>query len=40
MPLREVHLEHGVDLSIAQQQDSDISCFMRMLAYRYAANLG
>ncbi|CAH0716170.1 unnamed protein product, partial [Brenthis ino] len=39
MPLREVHLEHGVDLSIAQRQDSDISCFMRVLAYHYAANL-
>ncbi|XP_064076357.1 uncharacterized protein LOC113401895 [Vanessa tameamea] len=39
MPLREVHLQLGIDLKTTQRQDSDIGCFMRMLAYRYASNL-
>ncbi|CAH2103568.1 unnamed protein product [Euphydryas editha] len=39
MPLREVHLQLGIDLKTTQRQDSDISCFMRLLTHRYASIL-
>lgn len=40
IPLRETHLEMGIDLKMKQRQDSDLSCFIRHVAYRYAHNLG
>ncbi|XP_072930374.1 uncharacterized protein [Epargyreus clarus] len=39
MPLRETHLQLGIDLQPAQRQHSDLSCFMRHLAYRFANTL-
>nr|XP_049695651.1 uncharacterized protein LOC110374236 [Helicoverpa armigera] len=39
IPLREVHLQYGIDLKMQQRQDSDVSCFIRHLAYRYANTL-
>uniref|UniRef100_A0A2A4J0X2 F-box domain-containing protein n=1 Tax=Heliothis virescens TaxID=7102 RepID=A0A2A4J0X2_HELVI len=39
IPLREVHLQYGIDLKMQQRQDSDLSCFIRHLAYRYANSL-
>ncbi|XP_052746776.1 uncharacterized protein LOC112047839 [Bicyclus anynana] len=39
IPLREVHLQYGIDLNITQRQDSDVSYFIRHLAYRYADTL-
>ncbi|XP_035458360.1 uncharacterized protein LOC118281737 isoform X1 [Spodoptera frugiperda] len=39
IPLREVHLQFGIDMNYAQRQDSDISCFVRHIAYRYGNNL-
>ncbi|CAB3225624.1 unnamed protein product, partial [Arctia plantaginis] len=36
MCIREVHLQLGIDLKMKQRQDSDISCFVRHIAYRYA----
>ncbi|CAH1647626.1 unnamed protein product [Spodoptera littoralis] len=39
IPLREVHLQFGIDMYKVQRQDSDISCFVRHIAYRYANNL-
>ncbi|CAG9558432.1 unnamed protein product [Danaus chrysippus] len=39
LPLREVHLQLGIDLELTQRQDSDLSCFMRLLGYYYANTL-
>ncbi|KAJ8737192.1 hypothetical protein PYW07_000463 [Mythimna separata] len=39
IPLREVHLQLGIDLKMQQRQDSDLSCFVRHIAYRYAHSL-
>ncbi|XP_039764192.1 uncharacterized protein LOC120636689 isoform X2 [Pararge aegeria] len=39
LPLRETHLQLGIDLNVTQRQDSDISCFIRYLGYRYADTL-
>ncbi|CAH0578163.1 unnamed protein product [Chrysodeixis includens] len=39
MPLREVHLQLGIDLLMEQRQDSDLSCFIRYVAYRYMDTL-
>lgn len=40
IPLRETHLQFGIDLHVKQRQDSDLSCFIRHLGYRYADTLG
>ncbi|KAJ0183841.1 hypothetical protein K1T71_000264 [Dendrolimus kikuchii] len=40
IPLRETHLQLGIDLKKRQRQDSDLSCFFRHLAYQYASTLG
>ncbi|XP_045784259.1 uncharacterized protein LOC123880265 isoform X2 [Maniola jurtina] len=39
IPLRESHLQLGIDLNISQRQDSDLSCFIRHLGCRYADTL-
>ncbi|XP_075990813.1 uncharacterized protein LOC142986280 [Anticarsia gemmatalis] len=39
MALREVHLQFGIDLKMRQRQDSDISCFVRHMAFHYADTL-
>ncbi|XP_049885757.1 neuralized-like protein 4 [Pectinophora gossypiella] len=39
IPLRETHMQFGMDLNIKQRQDSDISCFVRHIAYQYASTL-
>lgn len=40
IPLRETHMQYGIDLDIKQRQHSDISCFVRHVAFRYTATLG
>lgn len=40
IPLRETHMQYGIDLDIKQRQDSDLSCFVRHIAFRYASTLG
>nr|XP_034839216.1 uncharacterized protein LOC117995323 [Maniola hyperantus] len=39
IPLREAHLQLGIDIHVSQRQDSDLSCFIRHLGYRYADTL-
>nr|XP_013189248.1 unnamed protein product [Amyelois transitella] len=39
IPLREVHLQLGIDLKMRQRQDSDVSCFVRHMAFRYSDTL-
>ncbi|XP_059055170.1 uncharacterized protein LOC131849184 isoform X2 [Achroia grisella] len=39
MPLREVHLQLGIDLKMEQRQDSDVSCFVRYLGFHYSSTL-
>ncbi|XP_063838118.1 uncharacterized protein LOC135087208 [Ostrinia nubilalis] len=39
IPLRETHLQLGIDMKMKQRQDSDLSCFIRHVAFRYAHNL-
>ncbi|KAM3968704.1 uncharacterized protein ACR2FA_013001 [Aphomia sociella] len=39
IPLREVHLQLGIDLNMQQRQDSDVSCFIRHISYRYCDTL-
>ncbi|XP_073953941.1 uncharacterized protein isoform X2 [Choristoneura fumiferana] len=40
MPVRELHLQYGIDLLPEQRQDSDISCLIRHLAFHFASTLG
>ncbi|KAI8430854.1 hypothetical protein MSG28_001000 [Choristoneura fumiferana] len=39
MPVRELHLQYGIDLLPEQRQDSDISCLIRHLAFHFASTL-
>ncbi|CAF4752393.1 unnamed protein product [Pieris macdunnoughi] len=39
IPLRETHLQFGIDLFKQQRQDSDLSCFIRHIAWRYGDTL-
>ncbi|KAJ2954363.1 hypothetical protein O0L34_g2625 [Tuta absoluta] len=36
IPMHEIHLQFGIDLKMKQRQDSDVSCFVRHIAYQYA----
>lgn len=40
MPVRELHVQYGIDLLPKQRQDSDISCLIRHLAFYFASTLG
>ncbi|XP_050683721.1 uncharacterized protein LOC126978727 isoform X3 [Leptidea sinapis] len=40
IPLRETHLQYGIDLKYSQRQDSDLTSFVRHIAWRYADTLG
>ncbi|XP_045489814.1 uncharacterized protein LOC123690427 [Pieris rapae] len=39
IPLRETHLQFAIDLFKRQRQDSDLSCFIRHIAWRYGDTL-
>ncbi|VVD05136.1 unnamed protein product [Leptidea sinapis] len=39
IPLRETHLQYGIDLKYSQRQDSDLTSFVRHIAWRYADTL-
>ncbi|CAK1554989.1 unnamed protein product [Leptosia nina] len=39
IPLRETHLQYGIDMYKSQRQDSDLSCFVRHIAGRYGSTL-
>ncbi|KAG6449157.1 hypothetical protein O3G_MSEX005887 [Manduca sexta] len=39
IPLREIHLQYGIDLTMKQRQDSDTSCFFRHIGFYFANSL-
>ncbi|XP_052752671.1 uncharacterized protein LOC128201080 [Galleria mellonella] len=39
IPLREVHLQFGIDLKMERRQNSDISCFIHYISFRYSNTL-
>ncbi|CAH0684461.1 unnamed protein product [Chilo suppressalis] len=40
LPLREVHLQLGIDLKTRQREDSDLTCFFQHMAFHFGNNLG